>query len=385
MQADVVVVGAGSIGLSIAYRLLVAGQKIIVLDSHKISQRSPRLIAVNKASADWLASVGIGLSDTMSGEAVPLMAMRVWGSGRSEKALHLSADELGVEQLGVILDNSLLQQTLLEKWMHEGGQLVDGVDFSHVVEAQEGVTLVSKQGDRYQAKLLIGADGADSWLRQQVGITCDYQPYGQSAVTAIVETEHSHEGTAWQRFMPGEVLAFLPWKGGHQCGIVWSTQPDHAKLLCDSTVLDFNKALGQAFGYQLGKVSLVSQRATFPLVMRHAKQYTQGRVALVGDAAHTLHPLAGQGGNMGFADVACLAGLLIKTAKAKGDLGSSALLRRYQRHRKPENRLMIAAMSGLKHLFCTDKGSLTALSGVGLKAVNHSVTFKRFLTAVANG
>lgn len=235
-----------------------------------------------------------------------------------------------------------------------------------------------------EADLLVGADGRDSWVRRQVGIEVKGWPYGQSAIVATVRPEHFHRETAWQRFLPSGPLAFLPLPDG-LCSIVWSTRPEEAERLMALDDTAFGEALTAAFGCTLGEVTLEGPRGLFPLRLQHALEYVRPGLALVGDAAHAIHPLAGQGVNLGLMDAAALAEVLLAARQRGRPMGSELTLSRYQRWRKGENLAMMAAMDGFKRLFSNRIPPLRLVRNLGLLAADRAEPLKRIIVRRAMG
>jgi 2-octaprenylphenol hydroxylase len=236
-----------------------------------------------------------------------------------------------------------------------------------------------------QTQCLIAADGAESWVRQQVGIQLKTWAYQHTAIVTTVQTELPHAATARQRFLATGPLAFLPLSDPYRSSIVWSVTPEYAEKLMALSVAEFDVALATAFAHQLGAVQMITERHAFPLRMRHAQQYVRPRIALLGDAAHTIHPLAGQGVNMGLLDAATLAEVMITACRKQRDFASLATLRRYERWRKGDTLAMLAAIEALKHLFASELPPVQCLRNVGLNLTNRLPWLKQFLTDYALG
>ncbi|MEZ8386644.1 FAD-dependent monooxygenase, partial [Vibrio splendidus] len=232
-------------------------------------------------------------------------------------------------------------------------------------ESEAWLTL--DNGQALTAKLVVGADGANSWVRKQQDIPLTHWDYGHSAIVANIKTTEQHHSVARQIFTPQGPLAFLPMQPSHMSSIVWSTEPNRAEKLVSMSDADFNKQLTAEFDSKLGLCEVVGERFAFPLRMRYARDFAVERVALVGDAAHTIHPLAGQGVNLGLLDAASLAQELLTLWAAGEDIGTKRNLRGYERWRKAEAAKMIASMQGFKDLFEGDNPAKKLIRGIGMK------------------
>jgi 2-octaprenylphenol hydroxylase len=249
---------------------------------------------------------------------------------------------------------------------------------------EPGCVRVALEGKEIRASLLVGADGSESQVRRRAGIPSAVHGYGQQALVTNVRTEYSHEETAWQRFLPSGPLAFLPLPEDYS-SIVWSTTPVAAMDLSRMPSEEFALELGRAFDLRLGSITWVGPRATFPLRSIRAHRYVQHRVALIGDSAHTIHPLAGQGVNLGFLDAATLAEVIAE-ARAKGrDFGALLTLRRYERWRKSHNLSMQMAMDGLHLLFGSRFRVVRTVRNLGLQLTDAIAPVKRLIMLYAMG
>ena len=244
--------------------------------------------------------------------------MHVWDA-EGTGSIHFSAAALGADSLGSIVENSILLARLYERLRQQENLTIISPFTSTVLESETGggILLASESGQRLQTSLLIGADGANSAIRRLAGMSGREWDYGQAALVTTVRTSRSHEHTAWQRFLETGPLAFLPLAAANETGfrhssIVWSTQPDDAEELLKLPDEQFRSRLSAAIEHRLGEVEWTDRRFQFPLRQRHADSYIKGSIVLVGDAAHTIHPLAGQGVNLGLKDVAVLAGRIAR-------------------------------------------------------------------------
>ena len=385
---DVIITGGGLVGSSIAALLAGQGFRCIILEERSQETVSGRIdtrtLAITRASENILRHSG-------AWECLPedrigyFRKMYVWDEG-GPGDINFDSAELCESTLGYIIEQTLLEQALRESCSktdliqyHQPATLAD----LNINEKLVHVRL--EDGTELTSHLIIGADGAKSRLRTLAGIACPAHDYHQQAVACVVKTEKAHDSIARQRFLKTGPLAFLPMADAHQCGIVWSTAPAHAKSLVEMEGPDFNKALTDAFNHTLGDIISSGARVAFPLQHAQAEHYCQPRLALIGDAAHTIHPLAGQGANMGLLDAAVLAELLIEARIKNRDFGTHHVLRRYERWRRGENFLMIKALQGLKTVFESRLVSVRHLRNIGLDVTDMLIPVKHSIMRHAMG
>ena len=385
---DVVINGGGMVGLLLACALGPSGMKVAVVEARQPRRWSAaeddlRVSAVTVASRRIFENVGVW-DRIESARVGPFSGIEAWdaaGHGR----VTFDAAELGEPWLGYIVENGLIQSSLLDRladfanidWLCPA--TVESIDFH-----EDGVDLTLEDGRRLTAPLLVGADGAASGVRDAAGIEVVSRDYEQLGIVANVKTERPHGGFARQRFLDTGPLALLPLSGGG-CSIVWSCYADSARGLLELGDDEFAAALGEACENALGRVVKVSPRASFPLRRLHAKHYVRPRVALVGDAAHVIHPLAGQGANLGFLDAAALSEVLTAARGRGRDIGSLATLRRYERWRTADNHLMQKAMDGFHWLFANNRPALARLRNAGLALTERMPPVKRLFMDQALG
>ena len=392
---DVVIVGAGITGLTVAALLAQSPQssrlRLTVIDAAARPVFSAdddvalRVSAVALGSAALLESVGAW--EFVRGSRVGAYdRMRVWdesGHADSSAALSFDAAEFAVPQLGFIVENVLLQQALLN--------VLDNSDVELIFEAP--ISALQEEGQKYRvaienrnfdADLVIGADGARSFVRKSVAISTRDWPYGQSAIVTHLTPEKPHQNTAWQRFLRDGPLGMLPLSDG-RISVVWSTGEKIAEQALTASDEELGEMLSAASDYVLGALTVAGPRGAFPLVARHAEKYVLPGIALIGDAAHAVHPLAGQGANLGLQDAAVLA-QVISTALAKDECpGDRPVLRRYERERKGENAQMMHLMTGLNRLFATDSTLVRELRVIGMRLFNNSGPIRDRAVKVALG
>jgi len=381
-SADVVVVGAGPVGLVLACALADGGLKVLVVDradveNEGVAVETQRVVAVNRASEFVLSHLGVW--QDLSADAVcPFKDIHVW-QAFSASHVRFSASEVGQADLGAIVSVLGLKQVLLSRVLaHSNISLLAPevvVDFS---VGGERVEVVLKSGVQCHAKLLVGADGQFSQVRKLAGFSLNQRFYGDHALVSTISCEKPHEACARQRFLASGPLALLPLADPHQCSIVWSAPPE----LCDEWLAlsdeDFCRVLSQASEFCLGRVVCASPRLSFPLYEQSVGHYVQDRVALVGDAAHTIHPLAGQGVNLGFLDAACLAQVVLEHSERQRDFGRLAYLEPYHAWRAPHNQQLRLAMSFFREGFKSENSVLSFVRSLGLLVSNRSFWLKRF-------
>ena len=384
---DVIISGGGMVGLALACGLGQVGKRVAILEAAEVpppfrpsDPYEQRVVALNRASQTFLDHLGVW-ETLMSWRVSPYRAMNVWDAG-GPGGIEFRASDLGEPDLGHIVENRLIQRALYERL-----DALDGVTWMNPVQAQrfvadeQEVIVTLENGEILTAKLLVGADGGRSAVRQAAGIEFGREDYHQLGIVTHVETARHHGDTAWQRFLADGVLAFLPMPDGRS-SIVWSANEQRAEELMAMDDEAFRRELTVALDGCLGAVVSAGPRAAFPLGGAQAGQYVKPRIALVGDAAHNIHPLAGLGVNLGFMDAAELTDVL---ANSERDPGSLLLLRRYERARAGENLLMQRLMEGFQKLFINDNPGLGLLRGMGMNVANTVLPIKTEMMRYALG
>ncbi len=407
-NVDIVIAGAGPVGLAAACSLAGTGLQILLIDAGEEAltldgirknadqaEFDARVSALTVSSQAMLEQLGVW-ELMQSVRVCPYRDMVVW-DGEGTGSIHFAAAELHAESLGHIVENRLINAALYERaklspqisTLHN--TKIDAVIASDKPD-EHPVMMTLANGDNVAARLLIGADGGNSFIREQSGFKVRQWEYGHKALVTTVKTELGHQFTAHQRFMKTGPLAFLPLylatakKAEQQyCSIVWSCVTEEADALIALDDNDFMQRLGEAFEFRLGRILEIDDRASFPLWQRHATDYVQDNIALIGDAAHSIHPLAGQGVNMGFADVEVLSEVISKALMKGEDFACHQTLSRYQRARKGQNMAMMAVMEGFKRLFGSDDPGLTWLRNSGLKLTDNLPVVKKQLMRQAMG
>lgn len=394
MQAfthDIVIIGGGMVGASLA--CLLAEQTdlhVALLESQSDpiiwdeSSYHHRVSAIALSSRRIFQTLDIW--DAIRNKRIsPFKKIHVWDAA-SKGEINFDCEEIAETVLGYIIENNLIQSELQKKLCH-----YPQVEFiSPVVPValrvqEKRVQLVTAENQEFNAKLVIAADGARSWVREQSGIEFYSHDYEQTAIVATIETELSPHKVASQVFLESGPLAFLPLAYPCFSSIVWSLPTDQAKQMLDLDDEKFKTELARAFSFRLGEVRFVDKRHSFPLFKQQVKNYVQPRIALVGDASHTVHPLAGQGVNMGLLDAACLADVIVDAFNKRRDFSSFAVLRYYERWRKADNFALLASIDIIKTLFASNKKSIQALRAFGLNLTNRIPFIKNVFTYHAVG
>ena len=380
---DVIVVGGGIVGLSAAIAMSQRHFSVALIDAGALTVDSPsgidsRVYAINHASQALLQSLG-AWDYLASARVAPYQHMHVWDAV-SGAQIDFDARMVGMGHLGNMIEESVIKQALLTCVAQHPITIVPKCRITEVLSMPDAIR-ISDGTTTWQGKLLIVADGASSAMRELLGVPITTWPYHQQAIVTTLQTEKSHQQTAYQVFNPDGPLAFLPLSDPHQCSIVWSTTALRAKALMSLSDEAFSEAITAAFAAKLGASKVIGSRHQFPLHMRHAKRYSGPHWLLMGDAAHTIHPLAGLGLNVGLAD---LAAWLILMDTKKHPLGSTTTLGAYQRQRKYEVWQMIALMEGLKAFFANPLQPVVALRGMGIRACNDFLPLKRLLALFPN-
>ncbi|EJC6350664.1 FAD-dependent 2-octaprenylphenol hydroxylase [Escherichia coli] len=371
-SVDVAIVGGGMVGLAVACGLQGSGLRVAVLEQRvpkPLAADAPpqlRVSAINAASEKLLTRLGVW-QDILSRRASCYHGMEVWDK---DSFGHISFDDqsMGYSHLGHIVENSVIHYALWNKAQQSSDiTLLAPAELQQVAWGENETFLTLKDGSMLTARLVIGADGANSWLRNKADIPLTFWDYQHHALVATIRTEEPHDAVARQVFHGEGILAFLPLSDPHLCSIVWSLSPEEAQRMQQASEDEFNRALNIAFDNRLGLCKVESARQVFPLTGRYARQFAAHRLALVGDAAHTIHPLAGQGVNLGFMDAAELIAELKRLHRQGKDIGQYIYLRRYERSRKHSAALMLAGMQGFCDLFSGTNPAKKLLRDIGLK------------------
>lgn len=424
--SDIIIVGAGIIGLSLANLCARNGFSVALLErekapstakldsecqetskcqetseSQEVSEqiyltksttaikKSPsdydlRCFAISRASQKVFEHLDIW-DNIIEPNAHAYTNMRVWdGSGFGE--ITFNAKEVSEENLGHIVEQRVIMQALWQLTRKQENISVIFDQSPKSIQYEENqVTIVLQDDQVLSANLVVGAEGAHSAIRKMVGIETKQESYNQTALIATLQTEHPHQNTAWQRFMPEGPIAFLPLSDPNVCSIVWTASPETIQQNLQFSKAQFCESVAKAFDYRLGKIIDCSERRAFPLSMLHASCFVKPRVVIVGDAAHVIHPLAGQGVNLGMQDVTTLCDVLLKAKQRDCDIGDILILRKYERSRKGPVNKMIHGMKFFKSLFGAESEAISIMRSFGLNVTNKIPFIKKKFIREAMG
>lgn len=402
---DIIIVGGGLVGATLARALADTALTLAMVDRQfpaateteaiaaknaAAPQFDARVSAITGASKQLFARLGVwqGIIDR---RCQPYQQMKVWDA-EGTGSISFSAKDIHCDELGSIVENRVILESLYQQ-LRSQSNLEFQAPTSLLslqkmqVNGAQRIQLELENGIHITTSLLIAADGANSKIRELAMFDTREWDYQHHAIVTTVRTAAPHENTAWQRFMPTGPLAFLPLPGyeQHYCSIVWSALPELASELMTLNEVDFNQALEKAFEQRLGTIESSAPRFSFPLRQRHAKCYVQDNIALVGDAAHTIHPLAGQGVNLGLKDVEVLAEEIQAALKKGLAHADNYVLNRYQRRRMSDNKSMMWMMEGFQHLFGSEELPLRWLRNHGMSAIDQIPLIKNQLARQAMG
>ncbi|MGN6728661.1 MAG: UbiH/UbiF/VisC/COQ6 family ubiquinone biosynthesis hydroxylase [Rhodanobacteraceae bacterium] len=385
---DIAIAGGGMVGAACALALAKKGFGVALIEAREPApwraenREDLRVIALAPSSAKLLDGLGVW-SAVRDARVSPYARMHVWDA-ESGAELHFDAAREGRAELGWIIENKLLQWTLWRALDQAGVRRICPGELRDFDARADRVSLELGEGEPLSARVLVVADGAKSTLRDKAGIATRGRDYAQRAVVAHVATEKSHEAAAWQRFLPDGPIALLPLRDGRS-SIVWTLPEAEARRVLALDDAAFCQAVGFATDFRLGRVTGTTPRASFPLRLQLARTYASERCVLLGDAAHAVHPLAGQGANLGLRDVAELVSVLSDARDANRDFAAAHVLQRYARRRRSADTLDAWSFDALARVFAWRAPPLIALRGIGMCAVDALRPLKRKLTAHAAG
>jgi ubiquinone biosynthesis UbiH/UbiF/VisC/COQ6 family hydroxylase len=390
MKVDVAIVGGSVVGASLASALAAANVSVLLVDprpprSLPTTGFDQRVYALNGHSRRFLEGLGVW-QRLESGRFAPVRDMQIFGDDAS--SIDFSAYRSGLSDLATIVEEANLRQALHAALREQGNLTLLATQCTGAEWGAKGARLDLAGGPSVEAKLVVAADGAESALRKMAGVTVRIHEYGESGVVANFRVQKSHQETAWQWFLGdgiegAGVLAMLPLPGAH-VSMVWSTSQDHARLLRTIGPEELAVRVELATAGRFGHLDLVGETAAFPLRRMRVETLIGPRLALIGDTAHNIHPLAGQGLNLGLADARSLAGILLARGP-ESDCGAPSLLRRYERSRREDVLAMEAVTDGLHALFGNRTSAARRLRNGGLRLTNRVAPIKRWLVKRAMG
>jgi len=386
---QIIILGSGIVGLT-ATSLLAQDPnlKIILIDPHpqpvswSDSDYDIRCSAITHASQRIFNNIGVW-QNIIADRAAAYDEMLVWDQDPETK-IQFSAVDIGTANLGHVIENRVINKALYNHLLDKPN-VVMITGSAVALDSQQDFVKITVGSQDIIGNLVIGADGANSWLRSNANIQVQRVDYGHAALVACIESGLPHNQTARQRFMPDGPLAFLPLAAPHYSSIVWSSKPEIIQELMLLQDAVFCERLSATFAHTLGTLHLHGKRISFPLNMLHATQYVMPRIAIIGDAAHVIHPLAGQGLNLGLLDAESLAACVHNATVTKRDIGSLAVLRKYERSRKGHNLSMIALVGTLKNLFESEHMLLKNLRDHGMRYLDNFDLAKNAMMRFAVG
>ncbi|MDX1975173.1 MAG: UbiH/UbiF/VisC/COQ6 family ubiquinone biosynthesis hydroxylase [Rickettsiales bacterium] len=383
---DVIIAGGGMVGMTLAVALAAEGFSVCVIEKTAMPAQlevdfDGRVSAIALGSRNILQNIGAW--EHMEPYAQPIYDIRV-SDGNMPFFLHYHYEEVGASPFGYILENRHIRHGLQQVSAHLLNLTIrDKNTIGHVKQYGSHVS-VEVGGEHITARLLVAADGKNSYVRNQLGIKSVDWAYQQTAIVCTIAHSLSHDGLAQERFLPAGPFAVLPMTGNHS-SLVWVEPKDRVEAYLTLSDEEFAQEITERVGDYLGAITPISKRFSYPLSVMHAHSYISERVALIGDAAHAIHPIAGQGVNLGFRDVAVIAELLADAKNAGQDIGDAAVLKHYQQWRRFDNMTMLAVTDVLTRLFSNNYLATTLARGIGLWAVGKLPSLKRFFMRHAMG
>ncbi len=388
MRVGVAVIGGGMAGAAAALALAQGGLEVVLVDpkpplqpgSNELPQR--RVSTLSPATKNLLERLAVWPALVGSGRVGRFEDMRVWEQGPRDE-LHFSASDARLAELGWVAENEAIRWALWQRLKRDGVTTVTaGLDKATINERQAKILLTD--GSELRAQLLVGADGAASKVREVAGIGVSSHGYQQQGLVATVRIERGGDQTAWQRFLPGGPLALLP-LFDQQHSVVWSLPELKACELRDAKEANFDRAITAALQARLGAIESIGARACFPLRRLSAQHYQAGCSVLVGDAAHVVHPLAGQGANLGFMDAAALAELVIEAHVGGKELNNRITLRGYERWRRSDNELFADSLEWIKSAYRPHRGAIADARRVTTRLIGRTPWLRSRLVEHASG
>lgn len=388
MQYEVIIIGGGAVGLTMAAALSGTGLRTAIVEAgtpatQKDDAFDGRCISIAHTSKNMLSAIGIW--PALEPYAGPIHDIYIT-DGNSPLFLHFDRAAAHGEVMGHMVEIRYIRRALYDFIAAQSDITLHApAKYSHIEYGAHFTTVTLEDGQTLKAKLVIAADGKHSAIRTALGIPAITREYDQAAIVCAVTHEAAHLGVAQERFLPAGPFAILPMKAPNMSALVWTEKKELAARFMAMDDTDFLQAIQQRFGEYLGALSLASPRWSYPLSLIFAKEYTRPRLCLLGDAAHAIHPIAGQGLNLSFRDIAVLAELLTDRFRLGLDIGGATLLREYESLRKKDNAMMIAATHGLNALFSNTIPPVVLARRLGLSIVQKFPPLKTAFTQHAMG
>lgn len=384
LKTQVIITGGGLVGLTLAIALCRANIDVVVIEKQlpedTINTKTDgRASAISSSSIELLKAISVWEHVKAS---QPILDIRIT-DGSSKLFVHYNYNEYGGKPFGEMVENTYIKAALIESARKIGVEILIG-SVENIKSESSFVNVILNSGKNIKAQLLIGADGAKSKIRELSGIKSKGWDYKQAGIVLSISHEKPHSGIAHERFLPSGPFAILPLPG-NRSSLVWTEKIDLAPLIMKLNEKDFMEELESRIGIFLGKISQEGARWSYPLTLRQSTSYIEKRIALAGDAAHVIHPIAGQGLNLGFRDAAALAEVIVDAHRLGLDVGNSLVLKKYQRWRKFDSTTMVAVTDSLNKLFSNDKSTIRISRDLGLGLVNQITPLKQLLVTHARG
>lgn len=388
MKTDVIIIGGGLVGLTMACCLGSNGIKVAIIEASDPKTQNHdrfdgRCSAIAPSSVEIFKSIKIW--NKLEKHAGAIKEIYVTDNN-SPVFLHFGKQETGGGAMGYMVENRFTRRALFEKLNSlKNVKLFAPNKYKKIEYGEKFVSVTLENKEKIEAKLLIAADGRNSKIREQAGIKIQSHDYKQNGIVCVIKHEKPHNGVAQERFLPAGPFAILPMKDKYHSSLVWTEKSTIASKFMEMNDEDFTAEVEKRFGKYLGKLQLASQRWSYPLVLTFARKYTGKRMCLLGDSAHAIHPVAGQGLNLSWRDVKVLSEMIIETKNLGLDIGGQTVLSSYQALRRKDNIIMIAATDGLVKLFSNDSKVIGLIRDTGLALVNKVPALKRRFVSHAMG
>lgn len=390
---DLTIVGAGLSGLTLAHTVSQYGLKVCLIDKtdpRKFLNQNfdGRTTALSHSSKTLLDQIGIWKN--IENNIGTMSDIRITDGPYNDKTslfyIHFSEEDNRHHPLGYIVENRILRKILLDFVLQSNQiDIISGQEIIGLEKQADSNIAILEDGLKISSDLIVSAEGKFSFLRDFLKINTVDLNYQQSALVCTIQHEHSHQNIAYEKFLPSGPFAILPMQGGHHSSIVWTEKTKHADQIKKMGNREFLKNLRLKVGDFLGEINLVEPRGCYPLSLKHAERYIDHRFCLIGDAAHAIHPIAGQGFNLGIRDIAVLAELLIDQRRLGLDIGNSSILKQYQQMRMFDNMSLVASTDLLTRLFSNESQSLRFIRNIGMGVIHKMPGLRNFCMQFGTG